>query len=406
MQNLKALAARAERPVIVLSLTVLGSLWLAFLLWGRNLPASRWAALFPDFNQTEASAGSSSANHILVVVGIWLTLLTFMPVALWLLYRFRGQWSSQRVPSLLFSAAACLGAVYLLFLNQYSCAVEAGWYNLSAIMTDPASVPIWGHRILLVLPAMWIKALRPGISYYSAFYVVQIATMLVAMYLIGVWSATFVGKERSFLGQILLVLLMAPTFHYWNFPDIGVVLFHTLCFFFLYRRNYGFFVASFCLGTLNHENIVLLIPVAAAIMWGRERVSLIVKVTVTALVGYIAIRLALGMLLPTQQVFGWRVWANMRSVAELQKGLLMGQLTVLPWFICAAAVLRYADPFLQRAALLLPLQYGVFFLFGQLNEARLFNGFLPILIGILLCYVRFLSPGAERATASGLRPKS
>ena len=34
------------------------------------------------------------------------------------------------------------------------------------------------------------------------------------------------------------------------------------------------------------------------------------------------------------------------------------------------------------------MQLGIYSIYGQLNEARLFNGFLPVLIGLYLCYIR------------------
>jgi hypothetical protein len=34
------------------------------------------------------------------------------------------------------------------------------------------------------------------------------------------------------------------------------------------------------------------------------------------------------------------------------------------------------------------MQLAIYSVYGQLNEARLFHGFLPILIGIYLCFTR------------------
>ena len=93
-----------------------------------------------------------------------------------------------------------------------------------------------------------------------------------------------------------------------------------------------------------------------------------------------------------------KVWWNIRQIVELKKTLVMGQLALLPWYAAALATWKQADPFLKRASVLMPMQWGVYFLFGQLNEVRLFNGFLPVLIGIFLCYIRSYT-GAGWATA-------
>jgi len=68
--------------------------------------------------------------------------------------------------------------------------------------------------------------------------------------------------------------------------------------------------------------------------------------------------------------------------------MIFGLMLTVPWYAGAAALFSFADPFLKRAAILLPMQLGIYALYGQLNEARLFNGFLPILIGIYLCFIR------------------
>jgi hypothetical protein len=41
-------------------------------------------------------------------------------------------------------------------------------------------------------------------------------------------------------------------------------------------------------------------------------------------------------------------------------------------------------------------------LYGQLNEARMFNGFVPVLVGILLCFLRDHYLQGDRASVGGL----
>jgi hypothetical protein len=78
----------------------------------------------------------------------------------------------------------------------------------------------------------------------------------------------------------------------------------------------------------------------------------------------------------------------MRQIIQLYRMMIFGAMLTIPWYAGAALAFKSADPFLKRASILLPMQLGIYAIYGQLNEARLFNGFLPILIGIYLCYVR------------------
>jgi len=78
----------------------------------------------------------------------------------------------------------------------------------------------------------------------------------------------------------------------------------------------------------------------------------------------------------------------MRQLAELPRMMIFGVMLTAPWYAGAAVVFKFADPFLRRASVLLPMQLAIYSVYGQLNEARLFHGFLPILIGIYLCFTR------------------
>jgi len=68
--------------------------------------------------------------------------------------------------------------------------------------------------------------------------------------------------------------------------------------------------------------------------------------------------------------------------------MIFGVMLTVPWYAGAAIVFKFAHPFLKRASVLLPMQLAIYSVYGQLNEARLFHGFLPILIGIYLCFTR------------------
>jgi hypothetical protein len=144
----------------------------------------------------------------------------------------------------------------------------------------------------------------------------------------------------------------------------------------------------FTIGILNHQNILLLIPTAIVIMWPVEREKTIVWVGAAATAAYFFVRFLLNRAFPVPSTYEIKVWFNMRQIAEMHRTFLFGMMLLIPWYAGAALAFKNADPFLKRASVLLPMQLAIYSVFGQLNEARLFNGFLPILIGIYLCYIR------------------
>ena len=398
MRKISAFWEKNQGYLAIASFAAVGLAWAALLIWGRHLSRETWARIFPGFNEAEKEFGISSPERIVLVVAICLAFLTAALAGGWLIYRFRSRLQNPRVTAKIFSVAAYLGAVFILFLSLFQYSSEAPWYKIETMMTHPASVPVFGQRVLFVIPAILLKSLSSHISYTMAFLAVQLGAMVVAVYLMGRWAACFIGEQHAYLGQILLAFLMAPTFHYWTFHDVGVVLIYTLCFLLLYRRQYWLFLATFGLGIVNHPNIFVLLPTAVVILWGKETRTTVVRMAVAMLVIYIGTRMALNAVLPLPFSEEWKVWYNMRLLADARKELIIGQLTLLPWYLCGAMAFRYADPILKRAAILLPLQYAIYLVFGQLNEARIFNNFLPVLIGIFMCYIRAT---LDAKTASG-----
>jgi len=288
----------------------------------------------------------------------------------------------------IFRVSIAVAAACVLFEEMVSHSYHAPWYKIEVMMTNPASVLVFGQRLLLVWPAMLLKDLVPRVSYIQAFLIIQAMAIAFAVYLIGKWAARFVGWEQQFLGQILLTAFLIPTFVYFTAHDIGVVITYTLCFLFLYDRKYTLFVLAFLLGVLNHQNILLMIPTAFVILWGREKRTTIIWTLAATLVVYFGTRAILNATVPIPQDHEDKIWWNIRQIVEMHQTVVFAMLDMLPWYIAGAVALPSADPFLKRAAVLFPMQLGVFFLFGQVNEVRIYNGFLPILIGIFLCYLR------------------
>jgi hypothetical protein len=364
------------------------ALWIAFFLWGRRLPDSTWAEILPGFDLAEEAFGSTPAGGVPKVVFRILLLLTAIFAGLALLFRY---WDRLQKPDLtvrLFSLAVAVACCSVLFQNMIGRTQQEPWYNIQTMMTNPASVPIFGQRLLLVWPAMLLKHFVPRLTYIQSFIFIQGLAIVLAIYAIGEWSALFIGHNLKFLGQILLTLLLLPTMLAYQGHDIGVVFTYTFCYLFLYRRSYWFFILAFFVAILNHQNVLLLVPVAGFVMYGKAPNSTIVRVLAACLVVYVVTRYVLNQTVPIPQSHELKIWWNMRQLAELPRMMTFGIMLTVPWYAGAAIVFRFADPFLKRASILLPMQLAIYSVYGQLNEARLFHGFLPILIGIYLCFTR------------------
>lgn len=362
--------------------------WATFLLWGVRLSDSDWARILPGFTDAEAAFGPTPAGRIRMIVGLTLLLLTVSLGLLGLIARFKDELQRTEIQTRLISAVVAFAVVCILFNAVAMRGWEAPWYRVADMMTHSESVPVFGQRLLMIWPAMLLKHLAPKLTYIQSFVVVQGLGIVLAVYVIGEWSALFVGRELKFLGQILLAVLLLPTMDFFVGHDIGVVFTYCFCFLFLYRRQYLLFLLAFCVGMLNHQNILLLIPTAVAVMWPVENPKTIGKVAGAAAVAYFAIQFVLNRAIPIPFTHEIKVWFNMRQIVELHRTMIFGVLLTIPEWAGAALAFKNADPFLKRASVLLPMQLAIYSIYGQLNEARLFDGFLPIVIGIYLCYIR------------------
>jgi len=375
-------------------------IWLIFVFWARRFTDAHWASLVPGFADVETQFGPTPSGHVSWIMGLFLGFLTLILGVIWLYFHFVGVFQQPEVQLRLFSNALALAAACGIFVC-WTQTPEQPWYRIETMMTDPGSVIVFGQRLLLIWPAVLLKHFVPQLSYLVAFKVTQGLAILVAVYLVGKWAEIFVGEFR-FIGQIMLAAYLVPTFAYLNAHDIGIVIIYTLCFLLLYQRKYSLFCLVFCIGIFNHQNILLLIPTALAVMWGRESRSRVIGVTAFLTVIYFAIQFLLNRFMPIPATHIFKIWWNIRMIVEMRRTMVLGFITLAPWYAAAIAVFRPADPFLKRASVLFPMQLGVFFLYGALNEARIFNGFLPILFGILLCFVRdrFLNPRVPVADVS------
>jgi hypothetical protein len=375
------------QPLTAVVGSLVVGLWLAFFFAQWRFGSSFWIRVLPGFDTTEAGLGPVHGS-VPGVIAKCLGYVTALAIGAILLAYYRSRIQASRLPEYLFSAAVAVGVTVILFEGMITRGFEGTWYNIELMMTHPGSVPIFGQRLLLVWPAMLLKHFVPRLSYIQAFLAIQAGGLALAVYLTGEWSALFIGRRLQFLGQVLLAIFLLPTFNYYTAHDVGVVIVYTLCFFLLYKRLYWLFGLAFCLGVLNHPNILVMVPTAAFVMWSREKRSTVAWLVLALSAAYVVIRIILNIEVPLPRSVDLRLWWNMREFAELPRMLILGTFLLIPWYICGLVAFSNADPFLRSSSILLPIQFVVFAYYGQLNESRLFDGFIPVLTGIFLCWVR------------------
>lgn len=399
---MSALRSSLISAILRAAAALLSMLWTAFFIWGRQLSTADWARLLPGFEGAELAFGPSPEGWVPKVVAATLAILSGLLAAIWVLVRhfdaWQRFWDRPDLRTRFIGFAIASGCVCILMYNMLDRTTESPWSSVKVILTNPSSVEIWGQRLLLLWPAMLFKYLVPRLSYIQAFILAQFIGIVLSIYAMGLWSALFIGERLKFLGQILLTLLLLPTMIFYQAHDIGVVFTHTFCFLFLYKRQYWLYCLMFCLAVFNHQNIMLMIPAAIFLMWGRESRSTVAWVAIFSIAAYLSGQVILNQLVPIPKSRHDKIWWNMRLIVEMHRSMIFGLMLTIPWYAAAAAAFRTAEPFLKRATILLPFQLAVYVVYGQLNESRLFHGFLPVLIGIFLCYLR------DRFRESGIPP--
>jgi len=345
-------------------------------VWVRMVPLDQRYREFP----VPAGVITWVGRRALVVVSL-------IFIGLWLVYCFRNRlWNTgfRQRAFLVTMTAGCSWTIFVILRFQ---GFEPTWYQLQPLIDSPASRPIIGHRILFVWLAQGIHILRPSMGHIMVFMGSQIAAIVFATYMAGRWAAVFVGDRLSFLGQILLVLFLTPTISYYTFYDIGIVGFYCAAFLSLYHRRYWLFVVTVGLATLNHENALLLIPVALFACYGDLPVRRLLLFSGAAFGVHVGIRAALLILMPMPKVGDLATWTNPIDLAKLPMVMLVSMGLLAFRWACVFLGFPSAPPFVRKLAILYPLLIITTTVFGQYHETRQFDAGIPVDIAFVLCYL-------------------
>ncbi len=351
-------------------------------VWTRAIPGESLIALF-------AQKDTRIQEHIWSIDIVAIRHMLRFQFAAWALIvalALTWRWSSEDVRTYLrprifqwSMGAACSCGLFLLLVRAAS---ERTWYPIDLLMTNPSSVPIFGQRLLFVWLADAAKAIDPSLSTVNAYYLSQIPAVLLTVWMMGRWTELYAGRSLRWAGQVLTVLMLAMTFDYYTFYDVAVVFFFTAGLYLLRQRHYTAFVAVLAVGTLNHENISLLIVVA--LLETARRPKLCAAVCGAASGAYFTVRAMQQHFMPFDRHVDWRLWSNLYYPLFGPKIIAGAAASLFFWWIAAAVSWRSGDVFLKRATILFPLLLGVTYLFGQFQEPRQFDAFLPVVVGFLV----------------------
>jgi hypothetical protein len=288
---------------------------------------------------------------------------------------------------------ACAATLVLAVLRGR----EGSWYLLSTMIHHPQLAdPAFGYRLLLPSLARAIEFFFPWATDHNAFIATQILTIGVMIYLCGAWTRLFLPGLGAPLGYLLATVMLVPTMNYWTFYDLAIVAFWSGCLLLLYHDRWLTYLIVFGFGVLNHENILLLVPVAVLYGLGRLRLPRLIAFALVQLVLYAGLRY---MVIHT--VHGARVWDNhLRDNIFFWRTyslrtLTFGWMALVPWWLLALRGWRYAPKLLRCGCAALPGLLLIAIVFGRVEETRLFDAFIPVTIGLIACWLKSLNANAQ-----------
>lgn len=247
----------------------------------------------------------------------------------------------------------------------------------------------FGYRLLLPWLAVKLQGIGHSLTDHNAFIATQILAIVAAVALSGEWTRLFLPRFGRQFGYVATTLMICPTINYWTFYDIAIVAFWTGCLLLLHKRRLALFVALLAVGTLNHENTLLLIPCAVAYCLPRIKLGKLVLFTIAQVAAWALVRLAVTHLYPSGALFDNRISDNLHFWHfYTAQGLFFAWVVLLPWWALAMLGWRHSSYLLKCSALSLPGLFLVTFLFGKFDEARQFAAFTPTCVGLMACALR------------------
>jgi len=302
--------------------------------------------------------------------------------------RQRLRLASESLPQLIISFA-CVATILTALEHGY----EGPWYKLHTIMHEPnESPPAFGYRLLFPLVARELQHVAPSLTDRNCFFAVQTVIIAVTVYLSGKWASLFLPRFGKLFGYVSLTLMVTPTLTYYNFYDIAIIGFWTSCLLLLYYNKWASYTALFAIATLNHENNLLLVPVALLYAWRRMKFSRLALFAICQVGSYIVVRSVVICQVSGAALFDNRLWENLLFWRTYPlRFLILSGAILIPWWLLAFIGWRYAPSLLRCAATSLPSLFLVTTLFGKFSESRQFDAFIPTCIGFIACWFRHQS---------------
>jgi hypothetical protein len=279
----------------------------------------------------------------------------------------------------------CASAILLAVEHGY----EGPFYRLTTLLHHPTTAEApFGYRLLLPWLGLAMQAIRPSLSDHNVFIYTQILAIVAALALSGEWTEIFLPRIGRPLAYLVATAMICPTIAYWTFYDNAIVAFWAGCLLLLYYERPVLFVILLAIGTLNHENTLLLVPCALAYWWPTKSKRSIVLFGLAQVAAWAAVRWLVVHYLASGAIFDNHIWNNLHpSSMYTLGGLFLSVILLLPWWALAALGWKHSPYILKCASISLPELILITFLFGKFDEPRQFVAFIPACVGLIACWV-------------------
>jgi hypothetical protein len=244
----------------------------------------------------------------------------------------------------------------------------------------------YAHRVLFIGVARMFGVLAPRLGAKMYFYLSQLVALAFTFISVRLLVRQYVGEAWDGIASVLLAIMLAPMFLYFNFYDIGLVGFHALCLALLLQRRYAWYLVVYTIGLTNHENVLLLAGVACVWLWQEDRKKQAVTVAGAQVLIFVLYRLAVRHWMPGDVPYTARLHENLHAWSIfgpvlLLKAALPLVLPVVGLIVC----FRYSPAFLKTAAVVLFAGLVlVTMLVGRLVEARQWMAMLAVAVPMLV----------------------